>query len=45
MICLALCEANLDDSINASDFCVRDYLLLIWKDSVTLMHSLVVVNR
>ena len=38
-IILALCETNLDDSINLP---VRGYLLLIRKDSITHMHGLVV---
>ena len=29
---LALCETNLDDSIDSGDFSVIDYLSLIWKD-------------
>ena len=37
---LALCEANLDDSIDSGNFSVRGYLPLIWKDSITHMHSL-----
>ena len=36
---LALCETNLDDSI---DFSVRGYLPLIRKDSITHMHGLAV---
>ena len=36
---LALCETNLDDSINSGNFSVRDYLPLIQKDSVTHMHG------
>ena len=39
---LALCEANLDDSIDSGNFSVRVYLLLIWKDSVSHMHGLIV---
>ena len=39
---LVLCETNLDDSIDSSDFSVRGYLLLIWKDSSTHMHDLAV---
>ena len=30
---LALCETNLDDSINSGNFFVRDYFPLIQKDS------------
>ena len=36
----ALCEINLDDSINSSNFSVRGYLPLIRKDSITHMHGL-----
>ena len=36
---LALCEINLDDSINFGNFSVRDYLPLIRKDSSTTMHG------
>ena len=39
---LALCEANLDDSIDSGNFSVRGYLPLIWKDSSTHMHGLAV---
>ena len=39
---LCLCETNLDDSIDSGNFSVRGYLLLIWKDSSTHMHGLVV---
>ena len=39
---LALCEANLDDSIDSSSFSVRVYPPLIWKDPVTHMHGLAV---
>ena len=39
---LALCEANLDDSIDCGNFSVRSYLVLIRKDSITYMHGLVV---
>ena len=39
---LALCEANLDDSINSGNFSVMGYLPLIWKDSIIHMHGLVV---
>ena len=34
---LALCETNLDDSINSGNFSVRGYLPLIQKDSSTLV--------
>ena len=37
---LALCGANLDDSIDSGNFPVRGYLPLIQKDSSTHMHSL-----
>ena len=39
---LALCETNLDDSIDSGNFFVRSYLLLIRKDSRTHMHGLTV---
>ena len=39
---LALCETNLDDSIDSSNFSVRGYLPLIRKDSATHMHGLAV---
>ena len=39
---LALCETNLDDSINSGNFSVRGYLPLIQKDSGTHMHGLAV---
>ena len=39
---LALCEINLDDSIDSGNFFVRGYLPLIWKDSGTHMHGLAI---
>ena len=39
---LALCETNLDDSIDSGNFSVRGYLPLIWKDSSTHMLGLAV---
>ena len=39
---LDLCETNLDDSFDSSNFSVRDYLPLIPKDSSTHMHGLAV---
>ena len=39
---LALCETNLDDSIDSGNFSVRGYLTLIRKDSGTHMHGLAV---
>ena len=39
---LALCETNLDDPIDSSNFSVRGYLPLIRKDSSTHMHGLAV---
>ena len=39
---LALCETNLDDSIDSGSFSVRDYLPLIQKDSITHMDGLAV---
>ena len=38
----ALCETNLDDSIDFSNFYVRGYLPLIWKNSSTHIHGLAV---
>ena len=37
---LALCEKNLNDSIDSDNFFVKDYLPLIRKDSVTRIDSL-----
>ena len=37
---LAVCETNLDDSIDSGNFSVTAYLPLIRKDSSTLMHGL-----
>ena len=39
---LALCETNLDDSIDSGNFSERGYLPLIRKDSSTRMHGLAV---
>ena len=39
---LALCESNLDDSIDSGNFSMRGYLPLIRKDSSTYMHGLAV---
>ena len=39
---LALCETNLDDSIDSGNFSVTGYLPLIRKDSTTHMHGLAV---
>ena len=39
---LALCETNLDDSIDSGNFSVRGCLPLIWKDSSTHMYGLAV---
>ena len=39
---LALCETNLDDSIDSGNFSVRGYLPLIRKDYSTHMHDLTV---
>ena len=36
----ALCEMNLDNSTDSSDFSARGYLSLIRKDSITRMHGL-----
>ena len=42
---LALCETNLDDSINYGNFSVRGFLFLIWKDSSTHIHGLTVYGK
>ena len=39
---LALCDTNLDDSIDSGNFSVRVYLPLIGKDFSTHMHGLAV---
>ena len=39
---LALCETNLDDSIDSGNFYVKGCLPLIQKDSITHMHGLAV---
>ena len=39
---LALCETNLDNSVDSGNFSVRGYLSLIRKDSGTHMHGLAV---
>ena len=39
---LALCETNLDDSIDSGNFSLRGYLPLIREDSSTHMHGLTV---
>ena len=39
---LALCETNLDDSIDSGNFSVMGYLPLIQKNSITYMHGLAV---
>ena len=39
---LALCETNLNDSIDSGNFFVRGYLPLIQKDSSTHVHGLAV---
>ena len=39
---LALCETNLDDSVDSGNFSVRGYLPLIRKDSSTHVHGLAV---
>ena len=38
----ALCETNLDDSIDSGSYSVRHSLHLIWKDSTTNIHGLAV---
>ena len=42
---LALCETNLNDSIDFGDFSMRGYLPLIQKDSGTHMHGLTVYMK
>ena len=42
---LALCETNLDDSIDSGNFSVRGYLLYSRKDSSTHMHGLAVYAK
>ena len=42
---LALCETNLNDSIDSCNFSVRGYLPLIWKDSNTHMDALAVYEQ
>ena len=39
---LALCETNLDDSVDSGNFSVRGYLPLIQKDSSIHMHGVTV---
>ena len=39
---LALCETNLDNSIDSGNFSVRVYLSLVQKDSSTYMHGFTV---
>ena len=39
---LALCETNLNDSIDSGNFPVKGHLPLIQKDSITHMHGLAV---
>ena len=39
---LAVCETNVDDSIDSVTFLVRGYLPLIWKGSVTYVHGIAV---
>ena len=39
---LALCQTNLNDSIDPGNYSVRDYLPLIRKDSNTHVHGLAV---
>ena len=42
---LALCKANLDDSIDSGKFSVRGYLPLIRKGSSTHMHGLAIYTK
>ena len=39
---LALCETNLDNSIDFSNFSVRDYLPIIGMDFITHLHCLAI---
>ena len=39
---IALCESNLDGSIDSGNFSARRYPTLIWKESSTHMHGLTV---
>ena len=39
---IALCETNLDDSLDSGNFSARGFLRLIRKDSLTHMHGLAV---
>ena len=39
---LALCETNLEDSIDSDNFSVRGYLPLIQKNTTTHMHGIAV---
>ena len=39
---LALCETNLDESVDSANFSVRGYFRLIWKYSSTHLHGLTV---
>ena len=42
---LAVCETNLDDSIDSGNFSVRHYLPLIQKNSSTHIHGLAVYEK
>ena len=42
---LALCETNLDDSIDSGNFSLMGYLPLIQKDSITHRHGLAVYMK
>ena len=42
---LALCDINLNDSIDSGNFSVRAYLPLIQKDSITHIHGVAVYVR
>ena len=42
---LALCETNLDHSVDSGNFSVRGYLPLIRKDSSTHIHGLAVYGK
>ena len=42
---LVLCETNMDDSIDSGHLSLRSYLPLVWKDSITHIHGLVVYGK
>ena len=42
---IALCQTNLEDSIDSGNFSVRGYLPLIQKDSINHMHGVAVYMK